>query len=733
ATAAALALTFVVISCGGDGPFRPARGSLSVAIAGLPDGATAAVSVSGPDGFTQTLTATTTLSQLVPGSYTVSSSNVGHAGFTFAPAVASQVIAVTPASPANAAVLYTAITGRLAVEISGLPDGSEAPVTVTGPSGDTRTVANSSILEDLPPGEYTIAAEEVVEGATTFGASPSSQVVTVAVGSSANATVSYAVIAVSTLNLRIEGMYVTQSVQTFGGAVPLVTGKDGYLRVFVTANETNSATPSVRARIFHGTQLTTTLTMSPAAPSVPTAVNEDALSQSWNVALPGSVIRPGLGVAVDVDPDNTIVEVNEADNGLPASGQSLSLEVRTPPPFQVRFIPVEQSTTGLIGDVSVTNVQDYLRASRALHPLVEYDADVHATYTTTAPPLQIDDANGSWLTIMNELLALRIAEAAIDRHYYGVVRTPYDLGLAGLGFLETPVAVGWDRDLHDLTRLLGASNVAAHEWGHNWGRLHSPCGNPGGVDPNYPYGGGTIGVTGFNVPAGQLVIRFSADIMGYCDFPWISDYTYRGILEFRGSALPLTSSSGGARQSLLVWGRIDGNGITLEPAFQVVTRPSLPRRAGAYTVEGLAADGARLFSLSFDGELVADFPRERGGAQAPRHFAFAVPLGAADLDRLAVLRASGPGAQASVTSTVALRPLPGELDPGQDLRAAGSNRVEVRWNAATYPMAMIRDAESGEILSFARGGAATLRTSGAELEMQFSDRVRTVARRVRLR
>jgi hypothetical protein len=48
-------------------------------------------------------------------------------------------------------------------------------------------------------------------------------------------------------------------------------------------------------------------------------------------------------------------------------------------------------------------------------------------------------------------------------------------------------------------------------------------------------------------------------------------------------------------------------------------------------------------------------------------------------------------------------------------------------------MAMIRDAQTGEILSFARGGSATLRASSAEVEVHFSDRVRSVSRRLRLR
>jgi hypothetical protein len=721
-----LAILLPLLSCDGDDPVRPATGTLSVHISGLPDGVAAGVNITGPGGFTHNSTASETLDELVAGRYTITSGSVTHDGSTFAPQIPTQFATVSALAPASAGVAYDAVTGAIAIEISGLPDGSEALVHVTGPSGDTRQVNSSQLLANIPPGEYTISASEVIAGASTFAAAPAAQTVEVTAGVIANVSVAYSVLAVATLNLKLDGAYVTQGIQTLGGDVPLLAGKDAYLRVFVTANEANSVAPLVRARIFHGAALAATLTLSPGATSVPTVLNEELLSRSWNGAVPGSLIQPGLSIAVDVDPGNVIPEADEDDNAMPTGGAALAVEVRSAPPFLVRFVPVEQSTTGLIGDVSTGNIADYLDAPRVLHPIVSVDADLRAPYTTTAPALEVDDANGSWLTILNELFALRVAEGS-SRSYYGVVRTPYDLGVGGLGYVGTPVAVGWDRDLLDRTKLLGASNVAAHEWGHNWGRLHSPCGTSGGEDPEYPYPGGTIGVSGFNVADARVVTRFSADIMSYCDFPWISDYTYRGVLDFRESALPVAVAGTGTRSSLLVWGRIDDGRVVLEPAFQVETRPSLPRRGGAYSVEGIAADGTRLFSLSFDGVPVADVPGTRAG-NGPRHFAFAVPLTSTDLERLSVLRAGGPGGEATMRSTVAQRPLRGELEPGEEVRTAGPDRLEIRWNAATFPMAMVRDARTGQILSFARGGAATLRTSGAEVEVQFSDRVRSVSR-----
>jgi hypothetical protein len=71
----------------------------------------------------------------------------------------------------------------------------------------------------------------------------------------------------------------------------------------------------------------------------------------------------------------------------------------------------------------------------------------------------------------------------------------------------------------------------AHEIGHNHGRNHAPCGNPSGVDTAYPYTGGLIGVMGYDDRTQSLRPTSNSDIMGYCSNKWISDYTYRALID----------------------------------------------------------------------------------------------------------------------------------------------------------------------------------------------------------
>ncbi|MDQ3029853.1 MAG: hypothetical protein M3R09_07480, partial [Actinomycetota bacterium] len=249
------------------------------------------------------------------------------------------------------AVTCTATTGILAVTISGLPAGTAAAVTVTGPGSYNQLVTADGLLADLSPGSYTVTAAAVPVGATTYSANPEVQTVEVSPNTTVPVTVTYGPSAGASLNLRIDGLNLTQSTQTFDNSVPLVAGRDGYLRVFVVANEANAATPAVRVRFFAGGSVTRTFTISAAAASTPTAVDESQLALSWNIPIPGSVIMPGLSILAEVDPDNAVVESDDTDNAFPRSGTPQTLQVRTVPVFAIRFVPVRQRSNNLQGNV----------------------------------------------------------------------------------------------------------------------------------------------------------------------------------------------------------------------------------------------------------------------------------------------------------------------------------------------------------------------------------------------
>lgn len=696
---------------------------LTVTITGLPS-ASAAVTVTGPGGFNQLLTATSVLAGLQAGNYQVSAAqvNIGGSGWTASPA--NQQVTVSNGVPASATVAYTATTGAMNVVVGGLPAGVNAALSLTGPGGAIVPVTGSQLLAALAPGAWTVTASTVFFGGDQYIPTPVSQPVTIVAGATAGASVVYAIPGPSFLNLRIHTAYLTQAIQSPFQSVELVAGRNAYLRVFPVANMINDAQPQVRVRLFQGASEVGTWLLNAPASSVPQSFNESTLGGSWNVMVPGALIQPGVSLLVEVDPGNLIPELSTTDNTYPESGVPLPVTVRELLPFELRLVPVLHSASGNTGDVNEGNKAGYIADLLKLMPIGEYDVDVRETYTSNAPELQSSTSSGGWSQVLSEVLALRNSTDLSSRYYYGVVKVGYTSGIAGLGYIGSPqgtarAAIGWDRPN-------SRASVLAHELGHNFGRYHAPCGNPSGVDQDYPHNGGGIGYWGLDLTNLTLKSPFTwNDLMGYCSNEWISDYTWNNVIAFRSASpigAPAAVMAGSmAEDGLLVWGRIGPGGTVLEPAFRVPSAGRPLPAGGPYRVEGRDASGALLFSHPFDAAEVADLP---GGAE--RHFAFVVPMGAS-ADRLAELWVTGPGIAAATR-----RPPPGAPRPARDPLATRPSAVQRRltWDAGAHPMAMVRNAATGEILSFARGGEITLRTSATELDVQFSDGVRVERRRV---
>lgn len=693
-------------------------GSLAVAVLGLPTGTNANVTVSGPNGFTRALTATTTLGLLPPGVYTVTAAPVSWGAASYTPTPATQSVTVTASAvAAGATVSYTLPGGSIAIAASGLPAGSTPVFILSGPGG-TRTQNGAGTVSGLAPGSWTVSAATVSSAGTTFTPTPASS--TVSVASNGTATVSFAYSTPSAgTNYTISAVYLTQAIQKLDNSVALVANRNALLRVFVTATAANSARPDVRVRLYDGATLASTTTLAAPESAVRTAIAEGVLTSTWNLPVPATSVRPGLRVLVDLDPAQTVPDVNRSDNVWPANGAPQLITVTPVPPFTVRFVPVV--TGNDTGRVTAANRESFLVTTRRLFPVQEVVSDVRAPFTSSADTLQSNDANGRWLTVLSEINALRTTDGSPGTmYYYGVVRVRYSSGVAGYGYVPGRAAIGWDY-------LPSGDNVAAHEWGHNFSRSHAPCGTTG--DLNYPYAGGVIGGFGWNPGTNAIVPNTATDIMSYCSNNWISDYNWTAVMNYRSTAgfgAPAQAAVKG--EGLLVWGRVIDGRIELEPAFRVQAPITPTARNASHQVELLDDGGAVLGSLPLESSVVDHV--EPGHEQ--RHFAVVLPWSATLEERLAAVRvrdtrvplraalqrAGVPRAAAAVSGG----------DPGATLDRT-ARRVRVRWDNASYRMAMVRDAATGELMGFVRRNGGEVATGGRATEVVFSDGVRSVVRR----
>ena len=517
------------------------------------------------------------------------------------------------------------------------------------------------------------------------------------------------------LTLNVDGAYVVQSVQRPDGSVPLVAGRDGVLRVFLRGDQPSFYTQTVRVRLFHSGQPVETIEAD--LDGIPTSTQEGDLATSWNVEIAGEWIQPGLSLRVEVLPDEDVPLTAESQRSFPADGSPQPLDVRRVAPVKVRFVPIYDRAINRSGDVDLSSAPDYLEDFLAMFPVAEHEVDIRTSYSARIGTYSRDELS----ELIREILALQRAEDS-DWYYYGVFPSGQNAEVGGLGYVGGKASIGVSKreDEQDTGYY---TTVFAHELGHNFGRNHAPCGGPEAIDENYPYRQAEIGVFGLDVSTMSLKSpEFYVDLMSYCGPEWISDYTYTAVVDhLMAQNQEMKKASRGTKEDvLLVWGSVGPEGSVLEPAFEINAPVHVPSNTGPYVLEGRDEYGAPLFSYRFQGTPLAH------GSKDQRDFAFTLPRAQLSIDRLAELRVFGPDVDIAVRQPDAHAKSDALVAPQWSLQRSGKSRASLEWSPSAYPMALVRNRETGEILSFARDGFISFMPASSEVDLYFSDGVRTV-------
>ena len=242
--------------------------------------------------------------------------------------------------------------------------------------------------------------------------------------------------------------------------------------------------------------------------------------------LPAERHLPGGELVVRIESERAALEQR-----LPLFGETVT-------PLSVTWVPVKTETfepLALDEDGYIERVIPYLPVgpyrSRVSEPLV-YER------TGEEEDGMEYEHDGLW----DQLLVRHAAHACGNADLYVAVYPYAEMRAAGirqsaLGFGAGQVAVvpTYSPGAWDAPPTNGQIKIYAHEVGHTLDLLHAPCNTTASLDSDYPYPGGVVGpARGWHPVFNRFVGRESGDgdVMGYCEFFFVGDYSYQRALMY---------------------------------------------------------------------------------------------------------------------------------------------------------------------------------------------------------
>lgn len=357
----------------------------------------------------------------------------------------------------------------------------------------------------------------------------------------------------------IEGVEVTQTIQYYQSArhltdpadrgadnsVRLIASKPAWVRVYVRSAFLGSvpdvtATLSV-ARRSGGFFWSVVSTPSAQAPGSVTAqhapdyaTQRSTLGATLNFIIPADAFRGYLRLTVTVKRASGEV-LDETTVPIDATLRQ-TLRIRAilvsyngpatsaaPPPGGP---PVPNLT---LAAPTLANLQT--TAGLALRAMPVQSTGNFASAGTLAWNLPLDDPRScpgccstNWNALLTALGNVRTNDGnRTDVVYYGLLPTGIPLNVPGCGSGGLGSAA------------VGNQPTLMHEIGHGYGFQHTPCGNAGGTDPNYPtyepYASASIGEYGLDIADGTIFTpNGTSDYMSYCGPRWMSLYQHNRLI-----------------------------------------------------------------------------------------------------------------------------------------------------------------------------------------------------------
>lgn len=368
-------------------------------------------------------------------------------------------------------------------------------------------------------------------------------------GSAEVSSVATTTCSVSDNPLQMDAVEITQAIQDLSQSVPLIARKRTVIRVYLSYYASPGATVRGQLALRRGPSdpplvlpsLNTTV-LDPAQAGNVADARTDA-TRSLNFVVPDSHAGPGP-LAISIAGISDAVSGNAIAVGCE---RRPSVWFHASPPLRVRIVGFRYSqgtppVTYIPLSVDFQMLVSWLGRAYPASQVVSSTAVMDATATV---PFGCGDINAQLAAIR----ALDMGSGGDQRtHYYGLVSDGgfFMRGCAGVPATPNPSAVGsgptgpaswgWDFD--------GTYGdwYGGHELGHTFGRLHPGfCGETQDDLARYPFANGQLASSassfvGFDVGDPILNLPLAAlrgtqwhDVMTYCNYQWLSSYTYQGI------------------------------------------------------------------------------------------------------------------------------------------------------------------------------------------------------------
>lgn len=357
-------------------------------------------------------------------------------------------------------------------------------------------------------------------------------------------------------DLALDALEITQGIQSLSNDVPLVGGKPTYVRVFGHL-EAGTSVSGVGALLEGRNSAGAALPGSPLRPitgarNLPAGkktFDRTMFAEGWLFRLPDSWTQAGeVRLTARLEANSVRFDPNPANNTLaPVS----STFIRKAP---ICLVGVPVRTNWPRVSANDPNVQFAIDLSRRLLPSSdiwvyhqnEDIAELEARFGIPPwryGPYEMED--DSWKVMLSLWTRDQFSDDpdACDRarartHYVGMVH-PDAGGSNGSGRLGgdqlwfRPPPADFSRDFRT-----DRAATLAHELGHNYGRRHVDCPSGRPEDTSfYPYpacaldNDDAVAYLGFNFATREVITpTMAGDLMSYNNPRWISDFSWRGIL-----------------------------------------------------------------------------------------------------------------------------------------------------------------------------------------------------------